>query len=134
MIIKKTVALDIITNDWYQKNAEYLFKTNFFNVNLSRKYYLDAIQPITAVLTVNFQAWVPHWPQCALVFDWSRGVMADSNRHGRTDWKQNLIIWQIYIYWLSVENARTQWYYSVNRVTRIRTGSKVKPIHHWLTA
>ena len=67
---------------------------NIFNINLSGKYYLDAMQPIRAVLTANFRVWVPPWPQCALVFDWSIGVMADSDRHGSTNWKQNLIIWQ----------------------------------------
>ena len=38
------------------------------------------------------------------------------------------------IYWLSVENAMTSWYYSVNWATRIRSGSKVKLDHHRLTA
>ena len=57
---------------------------------------------------------------------------------GEIDWMQmhklkaKSHFWQIY--WLSIENAMTPWYYSVNQVTRIRTGSNVKPSRHRLTA
>ena len=88
-------------------------KTNFFNIKLPGKYYLDAMRPITAILTAHFLAWVPPWPQCARLVERSNGGQWQTLKQ---IWKQNLItcIWQIY--WLAVENAMTPWYYSVNRV------------------
>ena len=64
------------------------------------------MRPITAVLTATFWTWVLLWPQCAFVWLVKR-INGDSDRHGSTNWKQNLIISQIY--WLPVENAMTSW-------------------------